>query len=141
MTVQQQGWGRVEWTVSLEDKQGAGSEIRGESGKAGVRVELETSRAMSEVELALFYMAPGGRVLPVPAARYASKPASELKKTFVLSAGNGSASRIGGSLLVGATAGVTRVQLTRVRYSDGGEWKTSGAGCFVKPSLFMPVGE
>jgi hypothetical protein len=139
MTVEQQGWGRVEWTISLEDK--GKPEVAGRPGNAGVRVKLKASkdRGMSQVELAVYYIAPGARVLPVPETGSASKPASELKKTFVLSAGDSSAPELGGSLLVGDTAGITRVQLMRVTYSDGGLWKTSGSGCSVKPSLFIPV--
>jgi hypothetical protein len=136
MTVQQQGWGKVEWTVSQEDARAAEGVIRRPSG-AGVNVALKapSGRALRHVELVVYYLEPHGRVLAVP-ERGGAMP--EMKKSFDLSADRGSAGEISRSLLVGAAAGITRVQLMSVKYADGESW--SGSGCSVKPSLYMPVG-
>ena len=137
MTVQQQGWGKVEWTVSQEDARAAQGVKRTPSG-AGVNVALKATsgRALSHVGLVVYYLEPRGRVLPVPKGGGAMP---EMKKSFDLSADRGSAGEISGSLLVGAAAGITRVQLMSVKYADGEAW--SGSGCSVKPSLYMPVGQ
>ena len=136
ITVEQQGWGRIEWTVSQEDLRTPQNEIKKPSGKSGVNVALKApaGKALSRAELVVYYLEPRGRVLSVPESE---APAPEQKKTFDLSAEGGSAGKISGSLLVGAAAGITRVQLMSVRYANGEEW--SGSGCSAKPSLYMPV--
>ncbi|HEX7157852.1 MAG TPA: hypothetical protein VF214_02465 [Edaphobacter sp.] len=143
MTVQQQGWGKVEWTVSQEDARELRRETKGPAGNAGVNVALTApkGRGLSRVELAVYYLEPRGRVLPVPesgGAKPEMEKTTEMKETFDLSADRGSAGEISGSLMVGAAAGITRVQLMSVKYADGEAW--SGAGCSMKPSLYMPVG-
>jgi hypothetical protein len=134
---QQEGSAQREWTISLEDAGQAARES--ESRSSGVHVELNApkDKTLSQVELAVYFKAPVSGVLPVAGA----SSAPDQKKTFDLSAGDDPARTLSGSLLVGPAAGVTRVHLLSITYSDGTEWRaTSGTNCNAYVSHFVLVG-
>ena len=144
MKAERQASGQREWIVSLEDAlqvQRPNNTTR--ANNAGVHVDLVgfRSKPMRQAEVAVYYIAPGVHSLLVDQAGDATLPASDLKKTFVLSAADGESHvQLAGSLLVGNAASITRVQLLSVEYSDGSTWQTNGASsCTVEPGLLMAV--
>ena len=140
ITAQHQGSPAAIWTTSLEDSHKSPTELA--KMHSGVHVDLAArTKAIKSVDLAVFYLSPGSRVLPVTGSQFApsSVAPSETSKNFSLFAGSASR-RLDGDLLLGPVASVTRVSLMHVTYSDSSEWNAhSSATCSIKPSLYMPV--
>ena len=146
MVVEQRGWGASRWITSLEDAREPGVNGGGlETRNAGVYVEMTAAtggKALSQVELAVYFVPPKSRVLTVKGSGDSTVATADRKKTFEMSASDGSARRLAGNLRVApVVAGITRVDLMRITYADGSMWVASGVGCSVRPSLFMPVGD
>jgi len=140
ITARQQGSPAAIWTTSLEDANKPPAELK--ALHAGVHVDLNAPRKeIKQAELAVFFLPPGTRALPVSGSQFAASPAprSETRKNFSLAAGSAS-HQLDGDLLLGPVASITHVSLMQVIYADGSEWKAhSSATCSVQPSLYMPV--
>jgi hypothetical protein len=155
MSAQQAALGQTIWTISREDAGQPRNEAVPRSSDSGVHVELDSlpgggfqgnssrgyasrGKAIRQVELAVYFVPPGGRVLLLQ-ARAADAP--ELKKTFNLSADGGAALQLAGDLLVGPAASITRVRVLRIEYTDRTAWQPSGnVVCSVEPNRFLLVG-
>lgn len=155
MTARQQAAGETVWTIALEDAGRASGPLAGQPrgqqpgdarndaapGAAGTGVHVDVKAwkggPIRQVELAVHYLAPGWRLMPVGAA----KPGDDLQKTYNLAAADGGSLKLAGDLLVGATAGITRVTLLRIDYADGTSWHASSReACSVAPNGFTLVG-
>jgi len=141
IAARQQGSPVAIWTTSLEDSSKPPTAIA--KMHTGVHVDLAArTKAIKSVDLAVFYLPPGTRMLPVTGSQFApsQNPAPEAHKNFSLAAGSASL-RLDGDLLLGPVATITHVNLMHVSYADGSEWNAPvpGSSCSVKPSLFMPV--
>jgi hypothetical protein len=141
ITARQQGSPAAIWTTSLEDQHKSAAELK--ALHIGVHVDLNATRKeIKQAELAVFFLPPGTRALPVTGSQFAqsSSPAPETSKNFSLVAGSAS-HLLNGDLLLGPVASVTHISLMHVIYSDGSEWKAhSSNSCSIEPSHFMPVG-
>jgi hypothetical protein len=138
MFAQQRASSQTVWTVSLEDANPLQHVDQLRPGDVGVHVELNARNKspIGNVELEVYFVAPGNRVLPVADA---TSPA-DLKKTFHLSVGSGAGLKLAGDLLVGPAAGITRVHLLSIDYADGTSWRAnSDNACSVEPSRFVLV--
>lgn len=140
ITARQQGSPAAIWTTSLEDANKPVDQLK--SLRSGVHVDLNASKKeIKQAELAVFFLPPGTRALPVTGSQFAASPAprSETRKNFSLAA-NTASHQLDGDLLLGPVASVTHVSLMHVIYADGSEWKAhSSATCSIQPSLYMPV--
>lgn len=107
----------------------------------GVHVEFEHAGSrVKSVELRVSYLPLKLRSMPVDAmtATPVTMPEMEREKTFVLDRVAGT--RVGGDLLVGPAATITRVRLVSVTYEDGSTWHEPVNGaCAVVPSRIMLV--
>jgi len=140
ITAQHQGSPAAIWTASLEDSHRSPTELA--KLHTGIHVNLAArNKALKSVELAVFYLPSGPRVLPVtgsPSAASSGAP-KEASKNFSLITGS-SSHQLDGDLLLGPVASITRVTLMHVTYADGSEWNPPAAGaCSVQPSPFMLV--
>lgn len=138
MRAQQRGVGQTLWAISLEDAQKSNSKILARPGGMGVHVELNAFNPLTihRVELAVEYMAPGNRALPVDGR----SDTINLRKTFILVGEGGSVSQLTGDLLVGAAAGIMRVHLISVDYTNGTSWhELPNRGCSIEPNRFLRV--
>jgi hypothetical protein len=130
--------GQTLWVTSFEDEHQPQKLNPSKPGNTGVHVELDShgKATIRQVEIAVYYVAPGARALPVAAE---GSP-SDLHKTFNLSAENGAALKLAGDLLVGPAAGITRIHLLSIDYADGTSWHPNGeTTCSVEPSRFLLV--
>lgn len=134
-SARQQGSTGAVWTISLEDARTSYPAVR-ERGGAGVHVELASNKkSIDSVRLLVHYLEPGARAVPLNGAGR-----RELTKTFEVNARDGDSLRLGADLLVGAAAGIVRVDLERIAYSDGKVWEPAAPGaCTARPSLYVPV--
>lgn len=135
MTAQRQDAGQTLWTIALEDEQGS-TAMR--PGDAGVHVELNgfNDKAIQQVKLAVYFLPPGTRALPV-----AESQTDATRKTFDLAAPDGFASKLTGDLLVRHAATITRVRLLSITYANGSTWHpSSSASCNIEPNRFILVG-
>jgi hypothetical protein len=140
ITAQHQGSPAAIWTTSLDDANKSAAELK--KLHTGVHVDLNAPhKEIKQAELAVFFLPPGTRALPVAASQFTSSsaPAPETSKNFSLVAGSAS-HRLNGDLLLGPVASVTHISLMRVIYSDGTEWKArSSSSCSIEPSHFMRI--
>lgn len=150
MAAQQASLGQTMWTISLEDTRQPRNEAAVRASNSGVHVELTAAngKPIHQVELAVYFLAPGTRLLLVappsgqPDGQSASHGASDLQKTFHLAASGNASFDLAGDLLIGPAASITRVHLLRIDYTDGTSWQPSGSGvCSVEPNRFIPVGD
>lgn len=137
MTAQQRASGQTVWTTALEDAANPRNLDSLRPGNTGVHVELNAhgKSSIHQAELAVYFMAPRTRVLPVVEAD--ALPAQ--KKTFNLATDRASL-KLMGDLLVGPAASITRVQLLSLTYADGTTWSArSDSPCSVEPDRFILV--
>ncbi len=135
---QQRASGETIWTIALEDAGKPASSNPASPGNIGVHVELNThgKSSIQKAEFAVFYVAPGARMLPIAES---VAPATQ-RKTFKLFAREGESQKLGGDLLVGAAAGITRVYLLSLTYADGTLWiQNNFKPCGVEPDRFILV--
>jgi hypothetical protein len=140
-TAQHQGSPAAIWTTSLEDANKSAAELK--KLHSGVHVDLHAPhKEIKQAELAVFFLPPGTRALPVTGSQFAAspEPASEMHKNFSLVSGKDPSHQLDGDLLLGPVASITHIKLLHVIYSDGTEWKAHNSDtCSIKPSLYMPV--
>jgi hypothetical protein len=137
MFAQRRDSGQTLWITSFEDEHQPQKIDPLKPGNTGVHVFLSShgKATISQVEIAVYYVSPGARTLPVAAD---GTPA-DLHKTFNLSAENGAALKLAGDLLLGPVAGITRVHLVSIDYADGTSWHATESACSVEPSRFILV--
>ena len=166
MRAQQAASGQTVWTISREDARQPRNEVARRSGEAGVHVELNAAndKPIHQVELEVYFLAPGARVVPVASAAGQARPlaataegshignveigpgtegldAHNPAKTFELSAEGGAAFKLAGDLLVGPAASITRVRVLRIEYTDRTTWQPGGSAvCSIEPDRFLLVG-
>jgi hypothetical protein len=142
-TAHKRASGQTVWTISLEDARRSlnGASVR--PGNSGVHVELVDGlqSPITQVTFTVFFQEPGLHYQPVAQGSNATPlPLPESQKTFNLSAEGGSSKHLSGDLLVGAGAGIHRVNVTRIDYADGTSWQND-TRCSVTPSNFMLVAQ
>lgn len=126
---QRRGPGQTVWTISQEDA--ATYSLKPDN--SGVHVDLNASNPLRHAELAVFYLPPGARYLPITT----STP--DQKKTFHLNAKDGVAA-LTADLLVGPTAGITRVHVLNLEFANGATWTApNSTTCTIEPSGLLPV--
>jgi hypothetical protein len=138
MFAQRRDSGQTLWTTSFEDENKPQKVKPLQPGNTGVHVELDShdKAVIRQVELAVYFVAPGTRALPVAST---GAPA-DLRKTFNLSADNGASLKLRADLLVGPAGGITRVHVLSIDYTDGTSWHAkSDSACSVEPSRFILV--
>ena len=138
MFAQRRDSGQTLWITSFEDGHQSQKINPLKPGNTGVHVFLSShdKATIRQVEIAVYYVAPGVRALPV--AAHGTPP--DLSKTFSLSAENGASLKLTGDLLVGPAAGITRIHLLSIDYADGTSWRPAGeSACSVEPSRFLLV--
>jgi len=137
---QQATGGATVWTTAYEDRGDKADWIARPRG-LGIHVEFRGAKsAVKALELRVRYLPLGLRRMPVDpgVANVAGRSPQERAKTFNLD--REAAMRIGGDLLVGPAATITRVQLLSATFADGSVWHASSEDvCSVAPSLYMPV--
>ena len=136
---QQRGVGETLWTISQEDAPKPNDKALAKVGEVGVHVELSALNQANirQVELAVFYVPSGRRFLP---ASQTFAETTYRRKVFTLSTGDVSTFKLSGNLLVGAAAGILRVHVTSIQYTDGTSWhELPNRGCSVEPNRFLPV--
>jgi hypothetical protein len=130
--------GQALWITAFEDERQPQKLNPLKPGNTGVHVSLSShgTATIRQVEIAVYYVAPGVRALPVAA----DGTAPDRSKTFHLSAENGAALQLAGDLLVGPAAGITRIHLLSIDYANGTSWRPAGeSACSVEPSRFLLV--
>jgi hypothetical protein len=132
---QQATGGATVWTTALEDEHGARP-----SGLGVHVVFVGEKTAVKALELRVSYLPLGLRrmlVSPTVANVVEASP-QERAKTFDLD--REAAMRIGGNLLVGPAATITRVHLVSLTYADGSMWHASSDDqCSIVPNRVMEV--
>jgi hypothetical protein len=131
----QQGDPATVWITSFEDARNA----EPNSQHSGLHVDLNAAtKAIKQVELAVSFLPPGTRVLPIAGQYRAERtPAPEAKKTFTIAAKNSASLQLAADLLIGPAAAITRVKLLRVDYADGTAWQANT--CSVEPSRLLRI--
>jgi hypothetical protein len=131
----QQGDPATVWTTSLEDARNAEPNFQ----HSGLHVDLNAAnKAIKQVELAVSFLPPGTRVLPIAGQYRAERtPAPEARKTFTVAAENSASLQLAADLLIGPAAAITRVKLLRVDYADGTAWQANT--CSVEPSRLLRI--
>ena len=134
ISTQLRGSGSTLWTIALQD-----ANIRAPRADFGVHVQLNSidqSHIIKSVEVAVRYLPAGLRLLPLSD----DIPANARSKTFHLSAQDGAALQLAGDLLIGPSAGILRVNLTRVNFADGTTWQApTPNACSAKPNGLLLV--
>lgn len=138
---QQATGGSTVWTTAYEDR----GEIRPiwtvRPEGLGIHVEFASAKtAVKDLELRVSYLPLRLRSVPLGAQLTdgADKSPQEKEKRFNLS--REAAIRIGGDLLVGPAATITRVHLLSATFADGSVWHApSDDACSIVPSKFMLV--
>ena len=132
---QASGFGTV-WTLAQDE--GA---IHGTLHGLGIHVEFAaTKTAVKALELRVSYLPPGPRSMLVDPklTNTVEKSPEERTKTFNLD--REAAMRIGGDLLVGPAATITRVRLISATFADGNVWRAANEDqCSIEPSKYMLV--
>jgi hypothetical protein len=134
---QQATGGATVWTTALGDSSAWTSRPQG----LGIHVEFEGRKnAVKALELQVSYLPLGlhaMQVAPTVTNAVRAQP-QERAKTFNLD--REAAMRIGGDLLVGPAATITRVHLVSATFADGSVWHApSDDACTVVPSRRMLV--
>jgi len=137
---QQATGGATVWTTAYEDQGDKADWIARPRG-LGIHVEFTgDGAAVKDLELRVSYLPMGLRsmqVAPQMTNGVAESP-RERAKTFNLN--REAALRIGGDLLVGPAATITRVQLVSATFADGNVWHASSENqCSIEPSKYMLV--
>lgn len=129
----------TQWTRSLEDKSGPG--FAPAPGSTGLHVALSAApRDLREMDLAVFFVPPGARLLGVRGLSGEQIP--EQKKTFRLVATTNAARSLDGDLLVGPSFEIQRVHLLSVTYKDGSVWRAASESvCSIVPDRLLPVAQ
>jgi hypothetical protein len=138
MFAQRRDSGQTLWITSFEDEHQSQKLNPSKPGNTGVHVFLSShgKATIRQVEIAVYYVAPGTRVLPVSSDNTPPDP----RKTFNLSAENGAALKLAGDLLLGPVAGITRVHLVSIDYTDGTSWHAAReSACSIEPSRLLLV--
>jgi hypothetical protein len=127
------------WTVSLEDSPQAPKALAARTASAALHVQLNAhdhTTSLRQVELAVYYVAPGSRLLPIET----TAPPADLKKTFDLAADGGASLQLTANLLIGPASNITRVHLLSITYADGTSWTAaSDTICSIEPNRFLRV--
>lgn len=142
LTAHQQGSGQAVWTIALEDAGKPAQSGDGPPPETGVHVNLQLPRGaeLSHVRLMVSFVPPGVRAYPVPAARFTSTRPAEQKKTFELSAPDGTDREVEGDLLVGRSFLIKRVHLLELTYADGRVWRAPREdACSIEPNRFLLI--
>lgn len=131
--------GQMLWATALEDR--SDSALASRPRGLGVHVEFEHAASpVKALELRVSYLPIGLRLMPVTPRMIntvAAQP-QERAKTFHLV--REAATRIGGDLLVGPAATITRVHLISATYADGSVWRApTEDACSVVPNRTMLV--
>jgi hypothetical protein len=138
LTARQQATeGAAVWTTALGDPSAAAARPHG----LGIHVEFAGIRnEVKALELRVSYLPLGLRAMqvsPTMTNTIAAQP-QERTKTFDLD--RTAAMRIGGDLLVGPAATITRVHLVSATFADGSVWHApSDDACTVVPNRVMQV--
>jgi hypothetical protein len=138
MFAQRRDSGQTLWITSFEDEHQPQKINPLKPGNTGVHVFLSShgKATIRQVEIAVYYVAPGTRVLPVGSDNTPPDP----RKTFNLSAENGASLKLAGDLLLGPVAGITRVHLLSIDYTDGTSWHAPReSACSIEPSRLLLV--
>lgn len=141
MMAQRRDAGQTIWIVSLEDEANPKHSTTPKPGSAGVHVRLTAPEKspIRQAELAVYFVPPGARVVPVYGQK--PKPPAEQKKTFHLSASGDTSAKLSADLLVGPSAGITHVHLLSIDYADGATWTApDNSACTVEPNGLLLVG-
>jgi hypothetical protein len=139
MARQQASGGATVWTTAYEDRGDKADWIVRPRG-LGIHVEFAGSKTpVKALELRVSYLPLGLRSMPAANLTNGVERAPQEKaKTFDLD--REAAMRVGGDLLVGPAATITRVHLMSATFADGSVWHASSAdACSVVPSKFMLV--
>ena len=139
--------GQTIWVVSMEDEAKANHATAPKAGSAGVHVSLTAGEKspIRQAELAVYFVPPATRVLPVNQysqyAPKAPKPPAEQKKTFHVSSSDGNSQELTADLLVGPASGITHIHILSMDYADGTTWTAPNkSACTVEPNGLMLVG-
>jgi len=139
--------GQTMWVVSLEDEAKPNHATTPKPGSAGVRVSLTASErsTIRQAELAVYFVPPGTRVLPVN--QYSQYPPklpkapAEQKKTFHVAASDDNSQQLTADLLVGPASGITHIHILSMNYADGTTWTAPNkTACTVEPNGLLLVG-
>ena len=132
---QQATGGATVWTMAKY------STIHGTLNGLGVHVELVVATtAVKAIELRVSYLPLGLRLMPVEPMFRNTGAGSPQEREKIFDLDREAAMRIGGNLLVGPAATITRVHLMSVTYADGSVWHPSNAeACTVEPNRVMEV--
>jgi len=137
---QRQSAGQTIWTISAEDAHIPSRERSARTANSGVNVVISagnTTSIIKQAELAVTYLPPGPRAVPV--ATGSSPSERPRKKNFTLTSEAGTL-KLSGNLLVGPVFNITHVSLLSLSYADGTTWHAPNpTACTVEPSGFMLV--
>lgn len=139
--------GQTIWVVSMEDEAKPNHATTPKAGSAGVRVSLTASErsTIRQAELAVYFVPPATRVLPVNQysqyAPKAPKAPAEQKKTFHVSSSDDNSQQLTADLLVGPASGITHIHILSMNYADGTTWTAPNkSACTVEPNGLLLVG-
>jgi len=137
---QRQSSGQTIWTISAEDARIPAKEKSARTANSGVNVVISagnTTSIITQAELAVTYLPPGPRTVPIATGNApTNRPA---KKNFTLTSEAGTL-KLTGNLLVGPVFNITHVSLLSLNYADGTTWHAPNpTACTVEPSGFMLV--
>jgi hypothetical protein len=134
---QQATGGGTVWTTALEDEH----DDTARPGGLGIHVDFAgVKTAVKSLELRVSYMPLGLRRVPVAPETTNAKDDSPQERAKTFNLDREAAMKIGGDLLVGPAATITRVRLISVTYADGSVWHPSSEDvCSVEPSKYMLV--
>lgn len=138
---QQATGGATVWTAALEDQNDNAPWIASQTG-LGIHVEFAALKtAVKALELRVSYLPAGLRRLPVaPTLTTTAVSPQERAKTFNLD--REAALRIGGDLLIGPAAKISRVHLVSATFADGTIWRApNDDACTIEPSRVMLVAD
>jgi hypothetical protein len=137
---QQATGGATVWTTAYEDHGDKADWIAKPRG-LGIHVEYADAKtAVKGLELRVSYLPLGLKSMPAETqlTNGAERTPQEKAKTFNLE--REAAMRVGGDLLVGPAATITRVHLLSATFADGSVWHASSEDqCSIVPSKFMLV--
>ena len=137
---QQAAGGAAVWTTALEDEHDKAAWTARPSG-LGIHVDFTGAKSpVKALEVRVSYLPLKLRLMPAGPETKAvvEESAQERAKTFNLD--RTAAMRIGGDLLVGPAATITRVHLMSATFADGSVWRASSEDqCSIVPSKFMLV--
>jgi hypothetical protein len=135
---QQATGGAVVWTTALEDQSDKTAWTARPSG-LGIHVEFAgVKTAVKAMELRVSYLPLGLRRMPLDTTlrNTVAESPQERAKTFDLD--REAAMQIGGDLLVGPAAMITRVHLVSATFADGSLWRAPDEdACTIEPNRWL----